>query len=72
MEALSGHVPVLDGLRRGGGAQLGHEDSHDVEEENEIDLWRGKKNQTQCDVIRDKKRLSALEKWLFLIIRGPV
>lgn len=31
-------VPVLDGLRRGGGSQLGHEDSHDVEQEDEINL----------------------------------
>lgn len=32
------HLPVLDSFRRGGGSQLGHQDSHDVEEENEIDL----------------------------------
>ena len=31
-------VPVLDGLWRGGGSQLGHEDSHDVEQEDEINL----------------------------------
>lgn len=33
-----GNSPVLDCLRGCGGPQFGHQDSHNVEEENKVDL----------------------------------
>lgn len=53
-------LPVLNRLRCGRGAQLGHEDSHYVEEENEIDLWE---NQTQRDEILHKDMKGARKSW---------
>lgn len=38
--------PVLYGFRGGGGSQFGHEDSHDVEEENKVYLGKGRHEQT--------------------------
>lgn len=35
------NVPVLDGLGGGGGPQFGHQDPHDVEEEDEVNLRVG-------------------------------
>lgn len=37
-ERAKAQLPVLDGLRGGGGSQLGHQDPHDVEEEDEVNL----------------------------------
>lgn len=37
-ESFALNVPVLDCLGCGGGSQFGHQDPHDVEEENEINL----------------------------------
>lgn len=43
-EKMQWVVPVLDGLWRGRGSQFGHQDPHDVEQEDEINLWENKSN----------------------------
>ena len=42
-------LPVLNSLRRGGGSQFGHKDSHYVEEENEVYLWGNQTRTNQRD-----------------------
>lgn len=73
----SSDLPVLDGLWRGGGSQFGHEDSHDVEEENEIDLRGNKRSKgvretsavcywqvrANADSRREENSLSLLKIW---------
>ncbi len=53
--ALTVNVPVLDRLWCGRCSQFGHQDSHDVEEENEINLW---KNQTQRETLHSVLNIS--------------
>lgn len=58
------NIPVLDGLGGGGGPQLGHQDPHDVEEEDEVNL-RVRADWGQCqgsrallDLVFIKERLN--------------
>lgn len=55
------NLPVLDGLGGGGGPQFGHQDPHDVKEEDEVNL-RVRADWGQCRGPQQTRLLSC-EVW---------